>query len=184
MSVSTRPGCTEQTRNDGSSARSESANARSANFDAAYDPQPGRAASPAPEFTQTTVPRAARSAGSSSRVSSATATTFTSNWLPPGVGGQFRDGAEQADPGRVDEDVDLVDPLRRGGKCGGVGEVYRPGQGARPETARDGGQRRAVPPTQQQVMGGGERRRDGRPDTAGGAGDEGERAFGNSSETP
>ena len=58
-------------------------------------PSPGRAVSPAPELSSTTRPRAARSAGSSSRVSSATATTLTSNWRRQIAGRGVGDGAEQ-----------------------------------------------------------------------------------------
>src|SRR5690606_29956504 len=80
MSVAVRPGNTEVTRTPlaASSARSTSANARSANLLAAYAPQFGLAFNPEPEFTSTTGPDAARSAGSSRRVSSVTANRFTS----------------------------------------------------------------------------------------------------------
>ncbi len=81
MSESVRPGCTLETRTPfaRSSSRRASAKARSANFDAAYTPPPGPAVNPDPLLIGTTMPRAARSAGSASRVSSATAKTLVAN---------------------------------------------------------------------------------------------------------
>jgi len=78
MSESVRPGCTLDTRTPfaRSSSRRASAKARSANFDAAYTPPPGPEWNPEPLLIGTTMPRAARSAGSANRVSSATANTF------------------------------------------------------------------------------------------------------------
>ena len=77
MSVSMRPGYTVVTRRAGSSARSDSANARSANLLAEYDASPGDGVRPAPELMNTTWPPAARSAGSSASVSATAPTTFT-----------------------------------------------------------------------------------------------------------
>jgi len=79
MSESVRPGNTEVTRSDGSSARSESANARSANLLAEYEAMPADTLRPAPELMNTTCPRAARNAGSNASVSATAPVTFTSN---------------------------------------------------------------------------------------------------------
>ena len=72
-----RPGWIEVTRRDGSSARSEPANPRSANLLAEYDASPGDGLIPDPELMNTTCPSAARSAGSSSRVSATAPMTLT-----------------------------------------------------------------------------------------------------------
>src|SRR4051794_17301086 len=69
---------------------------------------------------QTTRPRAARSAGSRMRVSSATATTLTLDGLPPLLRRALLDCAQRADAGGVDEHVEAVDVGDGVGELGGT----------------------------------------------------------------
>ncbi len=151
MAVAIRPGWTEVTRSAGSSARSESAKARSANLLAEYDASPGEALIPDAGVDEHDVPPRCAQRGQQlqrqrdradhvDRQVARHSSTLVSATRPG-----------YATPGVVDQHVELDDRLDDGGDRVGIAEVDGPGGGA--EALGDGVQpiRRAT--RQQQRVG-------------------------------
>ena len=114
-----------------SSARSESAKARSPNFDAAYADQSALAVSPAEEFTNTIVPpRAAHVRAAARAISTAGAMRLTSSCASQLAPARSRStGARSTTPGhvqhRVDRAVEQSAEAVDGGRVGQVGHEHR-----------------------------------------------------------